>query len=75
MFWWLGRYLAFYFYLFIFYFCTGTSKKYHEHLRRTALGKITDEIKLKNKKNLQKERVSLQLIWHQVTNMVNLMMQ
>jgi len=33
-----------------------TAKKYHEHLRRTALGKITDEIKLKNKKNLRKER-------------------
>ena len=57
MFWWLGRYLVFIFFI----FCTGTSKKYHEHLRRTALGKITDEIKLKNKKNLRKERVSLQL--------------
>ncbi|XP_066029074.1 uncharacterized protein [Pocillopora verrucosa] len=33
-----------------------TAKKYHEHLRRIALGKITDEIKLKNKKNLRKER-------------------
>ncbi|RMX45155.1 hypothetical protein pdam_00022782, partial [Pocillopora damicornis] len=34
----------------------GTAKKYHKHLRRTALGKIADEIKLKNKKNLRKER-------------------
>ncbi|XP_078382257.1 uncharacterized protein LOC144664932 [Oculina patagonica] len=33
-----------------------TAKKYHEHIRRTALGKITDEIKIKNKKNLRKER-------------------
>ena len=40
--------------IFGFFVCTGTSKNYHEHLRRTALGKITDEIKLKYKKNFEK---------------------
>ena len=50
-----------------FSFFSGTAKKYHEHLRRTALGKIRDQIKLKNKKNLRKERVSIQLICIKIT--------
>ncbi|XP_067041843.1 uncharacterized protein [Acropora muricata] len=32
-----------------------TAKKYHEHIRRTALGKITEDVKIRNKKNLRKE--------------------
>ncbi|XP_068695960.1 uncharacterized protein [Montipora foliosa] len=33
-----------------------TAKKYHEHIRRSALGKITDEIRMKKRINLRKER-------------------
>lgn len=33
-----------------------TSKKYHEHIRRTALGKITDDTKKEKRDNLRKER-------------------
>ena len=40
-------------------FCIGTAKKYHEHIRRTALGKITEDMKIRNKKNLRKERVCI----------------
>ena len=40
-----------------FFLCLGAAKKYHEHIRRTALGKITDETKKEKKKNLRKERV------------------
>ncbi|PFX28869.1 Melanopsin [Stylophora pistillata] len=33
-----------------------TVKKYHEHIRRCALGKTTEEVKMKKRKNLRKER-------------------
>jgi len=33
-----------------------TSKKYHEHIPRTALGKITDDTKKEKRENLRKER-------------------
>ncbi|XP_068670890.1 eukaryotic translation initiation factor 5B-like [Montipora foliosa] len=33
-----------------------SSKKYHEHIRRTALGKITDDTKKEKRDNLRKER-------------------
>ena len=40
-----------------FFVSLGTSKKYHEHIRRTALGKITDDTKKEKRDNLRKERV------------------
>jgi len=40
-----------------FFVFLGTSKKYHEHIRRTALGKITDDTKKEKRENLRKERV------------------
>ncbi|XP_067029539.1 uncharacterized protein [Acropora muricata] len=33
-----------------------SSKKYHEHIRQTALGKITDDTKKEKRDNLRKER-------------------
>ena len=42
------------FFLFVF---LETSKKYHEHIRRTAMGKITDDTKKEKRDNLRKERV------------------
>lgn len=33
-----------------------SSKKYHKHTRRTALGKITDDTKKEKRENLRKER-------------------
>lgn len=43
--------------LFFLFVSLGTSKKYHEHIRRTALGKITDDTKKEKRDNLRKERV------------------
>ena len=41
----------------VFFVCLGTCKKYHEHIRKTALGKITDDTKKEKRENLRKEQV------------------
>lgn len=40
-------------------FLVEAAKKFHEHIRRVAQGKIGDEQKLKNKKANRKSRVRI----------------